>query len=305
MGTFNGNLIVSNMNEVHLMYEITITEGQFPIYDLRDKQTNSWFKIAPERGGIVTSYGVSGEELLYFDKSTFDDPTANIRGGIPILFPICGQLVNKTYEWDGQTYLMDNHGVARTNPWEVVGTEQQADYASITIKQVSTPKTLESYPFAYELVFTFKLQAQQLLIEQEYHNHSASGMPMYAGFHPYFLVDHKVNTIESDASQIIYLAEDKEQPYTGEIEMDRLPDSIALSQAATKQIAFYPIAGRKIHLTYGEEFKYVVLWSLDGKPFLCVEPWMALTNEFNNKQDLVYVKPNAPLTTFMSISVGA
>jgi galactose mutarotase-like enzyme len=287
------------------MYEITVTDGQFPIYDLRDKQTNSWFKIAPERGGIVTSYGVNGEELLYFDQSTFDDPKANIRGGIPILFPICGQLVNQTYEWDGQKYVMDNHGVARTNPWEVVGTEQQTDYASITIKQESTPKTFESYPFAYELVFTFKIQAQKLHIEQEYRNFSDKDMPMYAGFHPYFLVDHKDNTIESDASLIRYLGASTEEPYTGKIEMGKLPDSIALSQAATKQIAFQPKAGHKIHLTYGEEFEYVVIWSLDGKPFICVEPWMALTNELNNKQELVYVKPNAALTTFMTISTGS
>jgi galactose mutarotase-like enzyme len=251
----------------------------------------------------VTSYGVNGDELIFFDQSTFDDPKANIRGGIPILFPICGQLVNKTYEWEGQSYLMDNHGVARINPWEVAGTEKKMDYASITIKQESTTETLESYPFAYELVFTFKLQNQKLLIEQEYHNHSEGKMPMYAGFHPYFLVEHKENTIESDAAQMNYLAAKKELPYSGEIEMDKLPDSIALSRPVTNQIAFQPQTNRTIRLTYGEEFKHVVLWSLDGKPFLCVEPWMALPNELNMKHELVYVKPGMPLKTFINIYV--
>jgi galactose mutarotase-like enzyme len=285
------------------MYEIILTEGQFPIYELKDPQTNSWFKISPERGGIVTSLGVNGEEVLYFDQSTFDDPKANIRGGIPILFPICGQLVNKTYEWAGQSYLMDNHGVARTNPWVVVGTEKQLDYASITIKQESTPKTLESYPFAYELLFTFRLQNQKLHIEQQYHNHSEREMPMYAGFHPYFLVDHKENTIESDAAQINYITAQRERPFTGEIEMDKLPESIALSKAVTNQIAFRPQTGQTIRLTFGEDFKHVVLWSLDDKPFICVEPWMALLNELNVKHELVYVKPGIPLKTFMNIHV--
>ncbi|QGQ94060.1 aldose epimerase [Paenibacillus psychroresistens] len=286
------------------MYEISINEGPFPIYEVKDIATNSWFHISPERGGIVTSYGVNGEEQLYLDKPTFDDPKANIRGGIPILFPICGQLVNKAYEWDGQTYIMDNHGVARTNPWEVVATEQQSDYASITIKQASTPETLKAYPFAYELVFTFRLQAQKLHIEQEYRNHSIADMPMYAGFHPYFLVDNKENTVESDASQLIYLTEHKQVPYTGEVEMSKLPDSIAFAKAATQKISFQPKPGHEVHLTYGDEFQYVVIWSLDGKPFMCVEPWMALTNEFNVKQELVYVKPNEPLITFMTIGVN-
>jgi galactose mutarotase-like enzyme len=287
------------------MYEITVTEGHFPIYEIKDAASNSWFCISPKRGGIVTSYGVNGEEQLYLEQATFDDPAANIRGGIPILFPICGQLVNKTYEWEGKTYWMDNHGVARTNPWAVVSTEQKSDFASITIKQESTPETLKSYPFAYELVFTFKLQDQKLHIEQQYINHSEQDMPIYAGFHPYFLVDNKANTIETDASEIYYITAQKGSAYTGEVEMGKLPDSIAFSKAATNQISFQPRVDRKITLTYGEEFKYVVIWSLDGKPFLCVEPWMALINELNTKQELVYINSNAPLITFMTVSVGS
>lgn len=288
------------------MYEITVSEGQFPIYEIKDMETNSWFRISPKRGGIVTSYGVNGEEQLYWEQATFDDPAANIRGGIPILFPISGQLVNKTYEWNGQTYHMDNHGVARTNPWAVVNTDMQSDYGSITIKQQSTSKTLEAYPFEYELEFTFKLQDQKLTIEQQYSNRSEQDMPIYAGFHPYFLADNKENTIETDATEIYYITAQQGAAYTGVIDMAKLPDSIALSKAATPQIAFKPRdKGRKITLTYGAEFEYVVIWSLDGKPFFCVEPWMALNDELNTKRELVYIKADAPLTTFMTISVGS
>jgi galactose mutarotase-like enzyme len=285
------------------MYQITITEGTFPIYEVKDTQTNSWFKISPERGGIVTSYGVKGEELLYLDPSTFEDPEAHIRGGIPILFPICGHLKNEIYEWEGQSYYMDNHGIARNHPWEVIQTEIQPDYAAITLKLQSSPQSLESYPFAFELVFTFKLKDQKLLIEQEYHNHSERDMPIYAGFHPYFLVDHKENTIESDAAAICYYGDQKDLPYVGEIDMLKLPSSIVLKESATKQISFKPNAERKILLSYGEEFEYVVLWSLEGMPFICVEPWMAMPNELNIKQELTYVKLTIPLKTFMSISL--
>lgn len=286
------------------MFEINIIEGKFPIYEIRDKQTNSWFRISPERGGIVTSYGVKGEELLYLDQATFDDPDANIRGGIPILFPICGQLINKNYEWEDQVYEMDNHGVARTNPWKVVKTENSSSFASITIQQESTSKTLESFPFAYELLFTFKLQDQKLHIAQSYLNHSEQDMPMYAGFHPYFLVEHKENTVKSDAAQIRYLEANTVKPYTGEIRMKELPASIALAHATTNQISFSPRDNQFIQLEYGAEFKYIVLWSQDDKPFLCVEPWMALLNELNNKNELVYVKPGEAVSTSLIISVG-
>jgi galactose mutarotase-like enzyme len=285
------------------MYQIIQKADKYTSYELRETETNAWVKISPKRGGIVTGYGVEGEEYLYMDQATFDDPKANIRGGIPILFPISGQLKDKTYEWAGHKYVLENHGVARNNAWEVVSTEANADYAAITIKLQSTPETVVSYPFAFELIFTIKLSNQKLTIEQAYTNHSEQDMPMYPGFHPYFLVDHKDNTFETDAQEIIYLKDRIKLAFTGEIDMAQLPDSIALSSAKTKQIVFQPKANRRVKLSYGNQFEYVVLWSEDGKPFICVEPWMALTNELNVKQELTYVKPNEALKTNLTISV--
>ena len=79
-------------------------------------------KAAPERGGIIIGYGVEGTELLYLNNETFQDEEANVRGGIPILFPISGQLENGEYEWEGISYTMKNHGFARNMPWEVIET---------------------------------------------------------------------------------------------------------------------------------------------------------------------------------------
>jgi galactose mutarotase-like enzyme len=285
------------------MYQIIQKADKYSSCELRETETNTWVTVSPGRGGIVTSYGVNGEEYLYLDQATLDDPKANIRGGIPILFPISGQLKDKTYEWAGIKYVLENHGVARNHPWEVIGNEANADYAAITIKLLNTQETLVSYPFAFELIFTIKLSNQKLTIEQAYVNHSEQDMPMYPGFHPYFSVDHKNNTFETDAEQIIYLQNGVKLAFTGEIDMAQLPESIALSKAKTKEISFQPKAGRRVRLSYGDEFDYVVLWSVDGKPFICVEPWMALTNELNVKRELTYVKPNETLKTFLRISV--
>ena len=49
-------------------------------------------RIVPERGGLVTGWRSGGREILYFDAVRFADPKASVRGGIPILFPICGGL---------------------------------------------------------------------------------------------------------------------------------------------------------------------------------------------------------------------
>ena len=53
---------------------------------------NNYIKFCPERGGVITNWVSDGNEILYFDKTRFMDKTKSIRGGIPILFPICGNL---------------------------------------------------------------------------------------------------------------------------------------------------------------------------------------------------------------------
>ena len=53
---------------------------------------NNYIKFCPERGGVITNWVSDGNEILYFDEKRFMDNTKSIRGGIPILFPICGSI---------------------------------------------------------------------------------------------------------------------------------------------------------------------------------------------------------------------
>ena len=53
---------------------------------------NNYIKFCPKRGGVITNWVSDGNEILYFDEERFMDDTKSIRGGIPILFPICGNI---------------------------------------------------------------------------------------------------------------------------------------------------------------------------------------------------------------------
>ncbi|WP_368659667.1 hypothetical protein AB3Z07_27290 (plasmid) [Metabacillus halosaccharovorans] len=71
-----------------------------------------------------------------------------------------------------------------------------------------------------------------------------------------------------------------------------------------KEIAFdLPELEKKVLLKYGEEFKYVYLWTEKDQDFICVEPWMAKTNELNRKEELCLVSPGDSLKTSLTISV--
>ena len=65
---------------------------------------NNHIKFCPKRGGVITNWVSDGNEILYFDEKRFIDKTKSIRGGIPILFPICGNL-NTSSSVFGNGYL--------------------------------------------------------------------------------------------------------------------------------------------------------------------------------------------------------
>jgi galactose mutarotase-like enzyme len=167
------------------MFAIAVEQGQYKTYTLSDQTTKTSLEVIPERGGIVTRWRVQGQEIFYLDVPRLTDPTLTVRGGIPILFPICGNLPANTYTLNGQSYTLKQHGFARELPWEVVD-QATDDRASITLSLTSNDQTRAVYPFDFQLLFTYTLEGNKLIAHQRYVNHSDSPMPFSAGFHPYF-----------------------------------------------------------------------------------------------------------------------
>ncbi|MNP71190.1 hypothetical protein D3C76_1675410 [compost metagenome] len=81
-----------------------------------------------------------------------------------------------------------------------------------------------------------------------------------------------------------------------------LKEAVALLDAHEPRIAFrLPGMGRKIELEYSGHFRYVVIWTVPGADFVCVEPWMALTGELNRGGDLAWIEPGGVLSARLAI----
>lgn len=285
-----------------MSYEVMQTTDTYDLFTLIDTETNSSVTVCPERGGIAISCVIGGVELFYLDKETLLDPVANIRGGNPVLFPICGQLVEGKYEWEGTEYTMRNHGVARNRPWEVVSTNEDGE-ASITLRLRSDASTKLEFPWDFELLFTYVLVSGELHIRQTYSNLSESAMPYYAGFHPYFRSESKDLLYGTDASKFLDYNDNVVKNIEGEIALSGLKESVALLDAAEPHISFPgPNGNGKVTLRYSEAFKYVVLWQVNGSPFVCVEPWMALNGALNHRDELPMLGANSKQQLEMSIA---
>ncbi len=287
------------------MFAIAVEQQQYQTYILSDRAAQSRLEVVPERGGIITRWCIQEQEILYLDASRFADPNRSVRGGIPILFPICGNLPDNTYQHQGQTYSLKQHGFARDLPWQV--TEQNVhDCASLTLVLHSNERTRAVYPFEFQLTFTYGLQGNRLIIQQGYTNYSAEPMPCSMGLHPYFWISDK-SQLEFDipATQTQDQHTKGVQPFSGtfDFEIDEI------------DVGFHPLFRRsatvrdrarslQLSLQYHETYTHLVFWTVKGKEYYCLEPWSAPRNALNTGEQLSYVAPGATLETNVILRVA-
>ncbi|BAU12645.1 aldose 1-epimerase [Leptolyngbya sp. NIES-3755] len=286
------------------MFSIERRRLQFDTYVLADRASNSKLEIVPDRGGIITSWQVQGRELLYMDTARFADPTLSVRGGIPILFPICGNLPNNTYTYKDQPYTLKQHGFARDLPWEVVGQKTDGEL-SFTIALSSNAQTLEKYPFQFRLEFTYTLKGQTLEIDQKITNLSDEAMPFSIGFHPYFLALEKHQLrFEIPATEALDQRTQDRYPFFNTFDFAQDEIDWAFLEVS-RQVSNVTDLSRhtRITLTAANEFPILVFWTVKGKDFYCLEPWSAPRNALNTGDRILSIEPGTTLNTTVSLSV--
>ena len=164
---------------------------------------NNYIKFCPKRGGVITNWVSDGKEILYFDEKRFMDKTKSIRGGIPILFPICGNLSTSGSVF-GKDYLqLKQHGFARDLQWQYFFKENEK---SLCLFLNESKKTKKYYPFDFELRIEATLKINCLEFEIEIHNKTDIAMPINFGLHPYFNVSDFKNLEFIDLS-LIHISE--------------------------------------------------------------------------------------------------
>ena len=285
------------------MFAIAVEQGQYKTYTLSDQTTKTSLEVIPERGGIVTRWRVQGQEIFYLDAARLTDPALTVRGGIPILFPICGNLPDNTYTHNGQSYTLKQHGFARELPWEVVD-QATDDRASITLSLTSNDQTRDVYPFDFQLLITYTLEGNKLIAHQRYVNHSDSPMPFSAGFHPYFqVVDKAQLEVDIPADRLLDQPTKSEHPFDGTFDFERDEIDVAFTNLSRGSASITDRApGFRLTRTQSDEFSIIVFWTVKGKPFYCLEPWTAGRNALNTGDRLLSLAPGASLETVFSLT---
>ena len=263
------------------------------------KDNNNFINFCPSRGGIITNWIFNNQQILYFDQKRFLDKSKSIRGGIPILFPICGNLKNNSLFGDNFLDLMQ-HGFARDQKWNYEFNQlKNTLFLTLSDNEI----TRKFYPYLFEIKIEINLKIESLIFNIEIFNNSPTAMPVNFGLHPYFNISefHNIKFID-------YAKCSLDQKNNNLVKTENLLkhsfrgiDLLMYSSGKTSFIDYG--LKRKITLTNPYPIDISVIWSDPPRQMLCMEPWTSPRNSLENGFRKIEIMPYSSQKLYTSISV--
>ena len=257
---------------------LTRVKTPFPHWQF-SAATGDQLRVVPERGGLVVGWRCGGEERLYFDAERFADPSKSVRGGIPVLFPVCGNLPDHQLVLPQGSFAMAQHGFARDLPWQL---EALTDGEGIRLCLSDNEISRAVYPFRFRLTLDYRLEPGALaisaLVEQL---DGVAAMPFALGLHPYLQVSSlEAARLEGLPGRCFNHLSAAEADTADQLR--RLPLGVDLRVDPPAQPAVAPrlISGSQaVELQMEPPFAHAVVWSDPPRSMVCLEPWSARRGE--------------------------
>lgn len=235
------------------------------------------------------------------------DPTYWKRRS-PILFPNVGKTFENKMLINGVTYTTSQHGFARDRVF--VCEESGPDHATFLLR--SDEETLKLYPFDFELRVRYALNGSTLTVTWSVVNTSAQEMSFTIGGHPAFCFDQPTDLKDeyclffpgkqSLRYVLLDLASGTAMPEAVvdlPLENSVLPlsdelfakDALVLDDGQIDEVWLCRKDGSRRIGMRCPGFPNFGIWSVNGAPFVCLEPWMGRCDNRGFNLD-ISEKPN-------------
>ena len=273
------------------------SEGIY-IFQLDEK---NYIQFCPDRGGVITNWVSNDEEIIYFDQKRFVDKTKSIRGGIPILFPICGNL-DITDSLFGKNYSqLMQHGFARNMKWQYFLDDRKN---SLFLSLKDTEKTIKYYPYNFEIIIEVTLKINCLNFKINIQNKTNTEMPVNFGLHPYFNISDFKNLDFLDLP--LNCQNQKNNFLTNTFdELKTINSGIDLLMYTSGKSSFRDkLFKRKVTLINPSPFDVGVIWSDPPRKMICLEPWTSPRNSLVDGLRKISISPNSTQELFASIEIN-
>lgn len=259
----------------------------FKIETIKDSNNNE-VSFCPLRGGMITSLKFKGKEILYFDEETFNSGESSVRGGIPILFPNAGELVNNTLFPE-----LKRHGFARDFKWQ-----REEHETGFKESLYSSVETREIFPFDFKLSLSgqFENDGSFTLVQEVENLEEEKDMPISMGLHPYF------NVLNTEKGYIKFYFQNGREIEDGAdvwsdggtiyIDNPKIKDKNSLMKVEIPSLG-------TLAINASVEYEKFWIWSMPGKDFICIEPMM---KGLNGMVDDPYIlKPGSSVKIHLNI----
>lgn len=215
----------------------------------------------------------------------------------PILFPIVGTLKNNEYYFEGKKYSLNRHGFARDMDFELIAkTDSKALFSLI-----NDPKTLNVYPFKFELLIIYELVDNQLIINYKICNKNNFLMPFSIGAHPAFVLPEQFENYSLDfefSEELIRFELENDLLSNVTNSIPRNENNVALHYDLFEKdaLVFKKIKSKKITLLENEkpflciqfdDFPSLGIWTKPKAPFICLEPWLGYADTTANSGNIL------------------
>jgi galactose mutarotase-like enzyme len=215
----------------------------------------------------------------------------------PVLFPIVGELKDKTYIYNGKNYNLSRHGFAREMEFEVT---EQTD-TSITFSIYSNEQTLSIYPFVFAFSVRYTLIENALQITYTIENKSNEKIYFSVGGHPAFKIPLVDGTTYEDY-QLVFNEEETagRWPISPEGLIETTPTPLLRNESilplrkelfSADAVVFKDLKSTSVSLKSAKtehglkvtfkDFPYLGIWETKGGDFVCIEPWCGIADSVN------------------------
>lgn len=261
---------------------------------------NEFIEVSVQKTGIelcsIKSVA-SGKEYMW-------DANQEVWGShAPVLFPIIGSLKDGGYFYKGKEYLLPKHGMIRHNQ-NIELVESTSNTLVFRLKY--NDDTLLMYPFKFEFITRYSIEGNKLTVTHKVINHDNEKLLFSLGGHPafkcpinegekyedYYLefeknedaptwVLHK-NGLQSDETKPIFNDSNIIPLHAHLFDDDALifknlnSSVVCLKSKKSDQMLTFNYKG----------FPYLGIWAKPNASFVCIEPWMGVTDRWDTDRKL-------------------
>ncbi len=237
---------------------------------------NEFLKISVDTHGAELSTIFNkkdNKEMLWHGDSAFWGRKS------PVLFPVVGKYKNGKTTYNGKEYALGQHGFARDMEFVLV---EKTDN-KLVFQLSSDENTLEKYPFNFQLICSFQLEDNKIIVGWTVKNTDDKTIYFSIGAHPAFYCEKSKTVLTMNKENLEYSLVNGDGLYTPEkydvessfVLHDNIFDNDALIIENSNVTEVSLVDNDKKYITVKFDAPLFGIWSPTKKnaPFVCIEPW--------------------------------